>query len=160
MNGLLERAAMLARSSKLGVLAVALALGAMGGWAFSTTFVKNATAFERAYDEGRASPERIKVALVGSYSVTGTDPHGERYESPRVLGISLAPSGALELEWDDGKVVGVGQLIDNNVLAIAWLNKGRTVVSVMTINPDATLSGNWFRRTDRGAKATETWKKI
>jgi hypothetical protein len=34
------------------------------------------------------------------------------------------------------------------------------VVSVMTINPDGTLSGNWFRRTDRGAKATETWTKI
>jgi hypothetical protein len=160
MNGVLERAAMLARSGKLGVLAVALALGAVGGWAISTTFVKNATAFERAYDEGRGSPERIKVALVGSYSVTGTDPTGERYEGPRVLGISLAPSGALELEWDDGKVVGVGQIIDNNILAVAWLNKGRTVVSVMTINPDGTLSGNWFRRTDRGAKATETWTKI
>jgi hypothetical protein len=77
-----------------------------------------------------------------------------------VLGIALAPSGALELEWDDGRVVGVGQLIDNNILAVAWLNRGRTVVSVMTINPDGTLSGNWFRRTDRGAKATETWKKI
>src|SRR5689334_3775657 len=160
MNSTLERAAMLARSTKVGVLAVALALGVVGGWAFSTIFVKNATAFERAYEESRTSPERIKVALVGSYSVTGTDPNGERYESSRVLGISLAPSGALELEWDDGKVVGVGQLIDNNVLAIAWLNKGRTVVSVMTINPDATLSGSWFRRTDRGAKATETWKKI
>src|SRR5262245_35722978 len=133
MNGVMERAAMLARSTKLGVLAAALALGAVGGWVFSTTFVNNATAYERAYDEGRASAERIKVALVGSYSVTGTDPNGERYESPRVLGIALAPSGALELEWDDGKVVGVGQLIDNNVLAIAWLNKGRTVVSVMTI---------------------------
>jgi hypothetical protein len=160
MIGVLERAAMLARSSKLAVLAVALALGAVGGWSFSAMFVENAKAVERAYDEGRTSPERIKVALVGSYSVTGTDPNGERYESPRVLGIALAPSGALELEWDDGKVVGVGQLIDNNILAVAWLNRGRTVVSVMTINPDGTLSGNWFRRTDRGAKATETWKKI
>jgi hypothetical protein len=160
MNGVLERAAMLARSSKLAVLAVALALGAVGGWVFSTTFVKNATALERAYEEGRTSPDRIKVALVGSYAVTGTNPNGEQYESPRVLGIALAPSGALELEWDDGRVVGVGQLIDNNILAVAWLNRGRTVVSVMTINPDGTLSGNWFRRTDRGAKATETWKKI
>jgi hypothetical protein len=31
MNGVLERAATLARGGKLGVLAVALALGAMGG---------------------------------------------------------------------------------------------------------------------------------
>jgi hypothetical protein len=29
----------------------------------------------------------------------------------------------------------------------------------MTINPDGTLSGSWLRRTDRGSKGTEIWKK-
>ena len=53
---------------------------------------------------------------------------------------------------------GIGQLIDN-VLAAAYSVKGRTVISLMTINPDGSLSGKWSRRTDRGSKGTETWKK-
>jgi hypothetical protein len=159
MNGVLARAAKVARSSKLGLCAAVLAVGIVAGWGVSTTLVMNATAYERAYDESRSGAEKIKFALVGTYSVTGTEPDGQPYAGPRMVGISLAPSGALELEWDDGKVVGVGQIIDN-VLAVAWFNKGRAVVSLMTINPDGSLSGNWFRRTDRGAKGTEAWKKI
>jgi hypothetical protein len=45
------------------------------------------------------------------------------------------------------------------IVPAATQAKGRTVISVVTINPDGTLSGNWYRRTDRGSKATETWKK-
>jgi hypothetical protein len=159
MNGILERAAMLARSGQLRVFAAALAAGTLAGWGLSTTYVKDATAYERASDESRSSADRIKLALVGTYAVTGTEPDGAPYLGRRVVSISLTPSGALELEWDDGKVVGVGQII-GNVLAVAWLNKGRTVVSLMTVNPDGSLNGSWFRRTDRGAKATETWTKI
>jgi hypothetical protein len=70
----------------------------------------------------------------------------------------MAPSGALELDWDDGKLVGVGQLIDN-VLAVAYSIKGRNVIALMTINPDGSLSGKWLRRSDRGSNGTETWKK-
>jgi hypothetical protein len=68
----------------------------------------------------------------------------------------MAPSGALELDWDNGKQVGVGQVI-GNVLAAACLIKGRTVILTMAINRDGSLSGKWSRRTDRGSQGTETW---
>jgi hypothetical protein len=74
------------------------------------------------------------------------------------LDISLAPSDALELDWDYGKQVGVGQVI-GDVLAVARLSKGRTVILTMNINPEGSLSDKWSRRTDRGAGGTETWTK-
>jgi hypothetical protein len=46
-----------------------------------------------------------------------------------------------------------------NVLAVSFLTKGRTAILIMTINPDGSLSGTWSRRTDRGHKGTEIWKK-
>jgi hypothetical protein len=148
-----------------GVLAAALLVtGAVGGWGISTTFVKNARAVEAPFEMKREdgttklSFEKTKAGLVGSYAVTGTDPDGESYAGTRILDISLAPSGALELDWDNGKLVGVGQLVDN-VLAVAYSIKGRNVISLMTINPDGSLSGRWSRRTDRGSKGTEVWKK-
>jgi hypothetical protein len=157
--------AALGRSRGIGVLATALVVtGAMGGWGVSRTFVNNAVAVESPFgmtrndDTTKLSSEKTKAALVGSYVVTGTDPDGGSYASTRILDISMAPSGALELDWDDGKLVGVGQLIDN-VLAVAYSIKGRNVIALMTINPDGSLSGKWLRRTDRGSKGTETWKK-
>jgi hypothetical protein len=151
--------------NKVGVVTAALLLtGAVGGWGISTTFVKNAVAVESPFDMTRQNDtnklvlEKPKLSLVGTYRVTGTDPEGKPYPAAITLDISLAPSGALELNWDNGKIVGVGQLMDN-VLAVATLINGRTVISIMYINPDGSLSGKWLRRTDRGYKGTEAWKK-
>ena len=102
--------------------------------------------------------EESKPGLVGSYKVTGTDSEGRPYVGGSILDVSLAPSGALELDWDNGKQVGVGQII-GNALVVAFSNKGRTVILVMSISPDGLLSGKSLRRTDRGSKGTETWKK-
>jgi hypothetical protein len=152
-----ERVGALGQYKRFGALAAALIVtGAVAGWGISTTFVRNAAAIESPFETRSVNDK--KAALVGSYRVTGTEPDGEFYTSIRIVDISLAPSGALELDWDNGKLVGVGQLFDN-VLAVAYSIKGRTVISVMTINPDGSLSGNWLRRTDRGSKGTETWKK-
>lgn len=82
--------------------------------------------------------------------VTGTDAGGEPYVGAGILDIALAPSGALELAWDDGKNVGVGQVI-GNVLAVASSTKGRTVILMMNINTNGSLSGKCLRRTDRGS---------
>jgi hypothetical protein len=71
----------------------------------------------------------------------------------------LAPSGALELDWNNGKQVGVGQVIDD-VLAVASTTKGRTVILLMTITADGSLSGRWTRRTDRGVLGTEVWTRL
>jgi hypothetical protein len=97
-------------------------------------------------------------ALIGSYVVTGTDADGKPYAGSGIVDVALAPSGALELEWDNGRRVGVGHLV-GNVLVVASVGKGRTIILVMSINPDGTLSGKWSRRNDRGSKGTETWKK-
>ena len=141
---------------KSGVVAAALLLaGAIAGNAISTAI----TAATAADEMKRPALEDSKVRLIGSYAVTGTDTNGKPYVSEHVLGISLAPSGALEIEWDNGKIVGVGELV-GNVLAVASWTNSRTVILTMQINPDGSLSGNWLRRTDRGNKGTEVWRKI
>jgi hypothetical protein len=138
------------------VASVALLItGAVGGWGISTTLVKNVAAAESLLE----ATGKSKLRLVGSYEVNGTDVEGRAYSGGSILDISLAPSGALEFNWDNGRIVGVGQLIDDNMLAVAYLMNGRTVISVMNINPDGSLSGKWLRRSDRGTKGTETWKK-
>jgi hypothetical protein len=136
-----------------------LTAGALGGWALSATLAPGAAALEDMSRKGDVQAvDEPKPSLVGSYVVSGTDPDGRPYAGSSIVDISLAPSGALELEWDNGKQVGVGQVV-GNVLAIACLTKGRTAILLMTINPDGSLSGKWSRRTDRGNKGTETWKK-
>jgi hypothetical protein len=87
--------------------------------------------------------------------VNGTDPDGKRYGGTSMLSIALAPSGALEIDWDNGKQVGVGQLV-GNVPAVAYSVKGRSAILIMNINRDGSLSGKWSRRTDRGYKGIPT----
>jgi hypothetical protein len=141
------------------VIGALLTAGAIGGWAISAMFTPSAAAVEGLSRRSDISSfEEAKPSLVGSYVVSGTDPDGRSYASNGVVDISLAPSGALELEWDNGKQVGVGQVI-GNVLAVSYLTKGRTAILLMTINPDGSLSGKWSRRTDRGNKGTEIWKR-
>jgi hypothetical protein len=123
------------------VVVALVAAAAIGGWSVSATFATRAVAIESH-----------------SYIVTGTDVDGTSYSGAHTVDISMAPSGALELNWDDGKQVGVG-LVIGDVLAVACLSKGRTVILTMTINPDGSLSGKWVRRTDRGSQGTEVWTK-
>ena len=160
--GLMNSFAAISQHKNAGILATALvAAGAFSGWGLSATFVKSAKAVDSMRQEvesAKSSIDQAKAALVGSYTVTGTDPDGVPYNGTKIVAISLAPSGALEFDWDDGTFVGVGQIADN-VLAVAYAIKGRTVIALMTINPDGSLSGNWLRRTDRGSKGTENWKK-
>jgi hypothetical protein len=141
------------------IVAALLTAGAVGGWATSTMFAATPAAVEglSPFDR-KLSLEELKPGLIGSYVVTGTDPDGKPYGGASMVDIALAPSGALDLAWDNGKQVGVGQVI-GNVLAVASLTKGRTAILVMNINPDGSLSGKWSRRTDRGYKGTERWKK-
>jgi hypothetical protein len=149
----------LAHGRSGAVLAAALLVACgLGGavWSGATTAAGTAE-----LPAAEASP-RLDVKelwhLTGSYVVTGTDADGRPYPGSGILDIALAPSGALELEWDNGRQVGVGHLL-GNVLAVASVVKGRTMILVMTINPDGSLSGRWSRRTDRGSKGTESWKK-
>jgi hypothetical protein len=145
-------------------MAALLTAGAIGGWAISGMLPPGAAALEglSRLDVSRKSDmqsfDEAKPSLVGSYVVSGTDADGRGYAGNGIVDISLAPSGALELEWDNGKQVGIGQVI-GNVLAIASLTKGRTAILLMTIHQDGSLSGKWSRRTDRGNKGTEIWKK-
>ena len=156
------------RRSVAVAVAALLTAGAVGGWAMSTTFstatattaVEDLSAFGtmRKNDTRNLPLEEFKLGLIGSYVVTGTNAGGEPYVGAGILDIALAPSGALELAWDDGKNVGVGQII-GNVLAVASSTRGRTVILMMSINANGSLSGKSLRRTDRGSKGTETWTR-
>ncbi|MBV5336009.1 hypothetical protein JZU48_03190 [bacterium] len=96
--------------------------------------------------------------LVGKYTYNGTETDGSKYEEAGDLVIKAAPSGALEMIWDDNKYFGVGQ-VTGNVLAVATVADGKNSVMLLTINADGSLSGPWWRRTDKGSKGTEVWKK-
>jgi hypothetical protein len=139
-----------------------LAAGAIGGWAVSSILDANAAGVE-AHGLARKGDlrtyEDLKYSLVGSYAVTATETDGKPSYGVRIVDVSLAPSGALEVDWADGKRVGVGQLI-GSTLAISSVSEGRTAIMTMTVNADGSLSGSWSRRTDRGTKGTESWKKI
>jgi hypothetical protein len=140
--------------------AAIVAAGAVAGWTISTA-VTNATAFEgrSLVVAGKPPLDDVKTSLIGSYRVTGTDTDGKAYQAGTIVDVALAPSGSLELDWDNGKQLGIGQVI-GTTLVVSYLAKGRTAIMVMHINPDGTLSGTWSRRTDRGYRGTETWKKI
>jgi hypothetical protein len=159
--------AKLARRKRAGIIVVALlAAVTIAGWAVVTTVAPTAAAFEelltsetvRKNEVKRLSFEGVKPGLIGSYEVTGTDSDGRPYAGATIVDVALAPSGALELDWDNGKQVGVGQVVGDAVV-VASLNKGRTAILIMSINPDGSLSGHWLRRTDRGYKGTEAWKR-
>ena len=103
--------------------------------------------------------ELAAANLVGTYEVTGTETDGKAYDGgPGTLDISLSSSGALELEWNNGKYAGAGRVI-GDVLAVATFADGKSVIMVMTAGPDGSLTGKWWRQSDKGAKGTETWKK-
>jgi hypothetical protein len=138
------------------VAALLLAAVGMGGWARSIT--PNTSAAELVHASVNLVAGDPKPNLIGSYEVNGTDPDGTPYVAPRILDIALTPSGALELEWDNGKNVGVGQII-GNTLAVASFARGRMVLLIMTINPDGSLTGKLLRRTDRGQRGTEVWTR-
>ena len=110
--------------------------------------VVTVAAFAVAAAVAPAFAEVAVPSLVGSYTVTGTDPAGKKYS--RAATIALSSSGALELERDNGKSVGVGHVI-GNVLAVAFSGAGRAAILVMNINPDARFR-KWWRRTDPGSK--------
>ena len=150
----------------VGVVASALLAGAaIGCWAMSTMSTTRAAAVDlSAFEMTRKNVtqtlphDELKHRLVGSYVVGGTDTDGKPYAGTGVVDIALAPSGALELDWDNGKQVGVAQVI-GDVVVVSCLVKGRTAILTMTVNADGSLSGKWSRRTDRGQKGTEIWKK-
>jgi hypothetical protein len=153
--------------ARVGILAAALLAGAaIGGWAMSTMTATSAapvadlSTFEtvRKNVVGTSPDDELKLRLVGSYAVSGTDSDGRPYAGSGIVDIALAPSGAFELDWDNGKQVGVARVI-GDVLVVACSVKGRTAILTMTINPDGSLSGTWLRRTDRGQRGTETWNR-
>jgi hypothetical protein len=98
------------------------------------------------------------ASLLGNYVVTGTETNGKRYDGPGPLVVTMDKNGALELKWDGGKYVGIGQVVGNQ-LVVASSAEGRTVIGIMDIKPDGSLEGKYWRRTDAGTKGTEVWKK-
>jgi hypothetical protein len=98
------------------------------------------------------------ASLLGDYVVTGTETNGKSYDGPGPLAVTMDKSGALELKWDGGKYVGIGQVAGNQLFVGSYA-EGKVVIMVMDIKPDGSLEGKWWRRTDAGTKGTEVWKK-
>jgi hypothetical protein len=153
------------RHRRVGAIAAGVIAGvAIGAWDMPTISATRAATVDRhaAFEATRATlakpQDELISRLTGSYAVSGTDGDGNPYAGPGIVDIALAPSGALELNWNDGRQVGVAQVI-GDILVAACLIKGRTAILIMTINADGSLSGRWSRRTDRGQKGTETWRK-
>jgi hypothetical protein len=108
-----------------------------------------------------ATPAHAQVqaaSLIGNYVVTGTEPDGKKYDGPGPLAITMDRNGALELKWDGGKYVGIGQVVGNS-LAVASSAENKVIIMLMEVKPDGSLEGKYWRRTDAGAKGTEVWKK-
>lgn len=97
-------------------------------------------------------------ALIGNYVVTGTETDGSKYDGEGPLAITMDKNGALELKWDGGKYVAIGQ-VEGTKLFAGGVADGKAVIMVMDIKPDGSLEGKWWRRTDAGTKGTEVWKK-
>ena len=98
------------------------------------------------------------TSLIGNYVVTGTEPDGKPFDGPGPLAITMDKSGALELKWDGGKYVGIGQVLGNQVV-VASLAERRLVIGIMNVKPNGSLEGRYWRRTDPGTKGTEIWTK-
>jgi hypothetical protein len=108
-----------------------------------------------------ATPSHAQVQasnLIGNYVVTGTEPDGKKYDGSGPLAITMDKNGALELKWDGGKYVGIGQVVGNS-LAVASSAENKVIIMLMEVKPDGSLEGKYWRRTDAGTKGTEVWKK-
>ena len=80
--------------------------------------------------------------------MTGTETDGKKYDGPGPLVVTMDKNGALELKWDNGRYVGIGQVVGNS-LAVASTAEGRAVIMLMEPKPDGSLEGKYWRRTDR-----------
>ena len=118
---------------------VALALLALAAWSAPSFAADNAS-------------------LIGNYVVTGTETSGAAYDGAGTLAITMDKSGALNLNWDGGKYVGIGQVVGDK-LAVATFDEKRAVIMIMDVKGDGSLDGKWWKRTDAGTKGTEVWKK-
>jgi len=98
------------------------------------------------------------ASMIGNYVVTGTETDGSKYDGAGTLAITMDRNGALELKWDGGKYVGIGQ-VEGTKLFAGGVADGRAVIMVMDVKPDGSAEGKWWRRTDAGTKGTEVWKK-
>jgi len=98
------------------------------------------------------------ASLLGNYVVTGTETNGTPYDGAGTLAVTMDKSGALELKWDGGKYIGIGQ-VSGDKLFVGGVADGRSFIAVMDIKPDGSVAGRWWRRTDPGTRGTEVWKK-
>jgi hypothetical protein len=105
-----------------------------------------------------AAPAFSNASMLGNYVVTGTETDGSKYDGEGPLAITMDKNGALELKWDGGKYVAIGQ-VEGNKLFAGGVADGRAVIMVMTLKPDGSAEGKWWRRTDAGTQGTEVRKK-
>src|SRR5476651_1866963 len=87
------------------------------------------------------------ASLLGDYAVTGTETSGTAYDGAGTLAITMDKSGALNLSWDGGKYLGIGQVVGDK-LSVATFDERRAVIMIMDVKADGSLEGKWWKRTD------------
>lgn len=110
---------------------------------------------------GSMSPcfaQATNTSILGNYVVSGTETNGKPYGGTAALAITMDKNGALELKWDGGKYVGIGQVVGDK-LFVGSAAEGRVIIGIMDIKSDGSLEGKYWRRTDAGTQGTEVWKK-
>ena len=108
-----------------------------------------------------ASPcfaQATNASLLGNYVVTGTETSGKPYDGPGPLAITMDKNGALELKWDGGKYVGIGQVVGDK-LFVGSSAEGRVIIGIMDIKPDGSLEGKYWRRTDPESGAPRSGRR-
>jgi hypothetical protein len=121
-------------------------------------FAQTAAPAPAAAPAAAAPATATNASLLGNYVVNGTETDGSKYDGEGPLAITMDKSGALELKWDNGKYVGIGQ-VEGKKLFVGSAAEGKVVIMVMDIKPDGSLEGKWWRRTDAGTGGSEVWKK-
>ncbi|MBF0094088.1 MAG: hypothetical protein HQL34_06035 [Alphaproteobacteria bacterium] len=111
-----------------------------------------------AFFVGLTGSALAQVNVAGTYDYSGTEVDGSKYEEDGTLVVSPEPSGAYLVKWDGGEYVGVGQ-VAGNVFAVAAVAEKKNTIILMEIGPDGNMNGRWWRRSDKGSKGTEIWKK-
>jgi hypothetical protein len=105
-----------------------------------------------------AATSFTNASVLGNYVVNGTETDGSKYDGEGPLAITMDKNGALELKWDGGKYVAIGQ-VEGTKLFAGGVADGRAFIMVMDLKPDGSAQGKWWRRTDAGIGGTEVWKK-
>src|SRR5690242_10223623 len=92
-------------------------VGLMGAAIAQTAAPAAAPAAAQAPAAAPAAATFTNASVLGNYVVNGTETDGSKYDGEGPLAITMDKNGALELKWDGGKYVAIGQVEGSKLFA-------------------------------------------